>query len=396
MTHLEREAIDNPASVAPAALSRRAACRAAIAAVGAAMLCGMPRLARAAEATKETTDALAAAQSQFDEAQAQMDQISAEFTKISQAQDETIGKIEKVQEKIDDAQEKIDEKRAQLEDRQAELSDRVSSSYKSGNLNVLTLMLASTSLSDLIDKSYYLGKMDEADRAAIGEVRELQQELEDQKAELESQRASLEKLKATQDSQLEQMKAKKDEVQKLVDGLSSDVKDLMAKRDAELLASVKAEEEARRALEEAKKQAAANAGSGSGQALPSGNLQQRVVSAARSTPSPGAGLCAAWVSNVFAAAGLGYVPGNADDMYSAYCGSSNRANLKVGMIIAVSSHPHTSLGAIYGHVGIYVGGDTVMDNVGYIRSISLDAWCNYYGLTVTPRWGWASGINLEG
>ena len=49
-----------------------------------------------------------------------------------------------------------------------------------------------------------------------------------------------------------------------------------------------------------------------------------------------------------------------------------------------------------GHVGIYVGNNTVRDNIGYIRDINVDSWISYYGATSTPRWGWAKGINLEG
>ena len=101
------------------------------------------------------------------------------------------------------------------------------------------------------------------------------------------------------------------------------------------------------------------------------------------------------MSYVFSNAGLGSVYGNADDMYNAWCTSSDKSKLKVGMIIAVSTHPHTWAGQIYGHVGIYVGGNTVMDNIGYIRSINVDQWINFYGGTVTPRWGWANGLNLE-
>ena len=92
------------------------------------------------------------------------------------------------------------------------------------------------------------------------------------------------------------------------------------------------------------------------------------------------------MADVFINAGLGNVSGNACDMYASYCTSSNRANLKPGMIIAVSSHPYTTAGRIYGHVGIYVGNGTVMDNIGYIRSCSA---------TITPRWGWAKGIVLS-
>ncbi|VWL91974.1 Uncharacterised protein [Collinsella intestinalis] len=38
-----------------------------------------------------------------------------------------------------------------------------------------------------------------------------------------------------------------------------------------------------------------------------------------------------------------------------------------------------------------MGNGTVMDNVGFIRSIGVDEWIAYYGVTVTPRWGWIGG-----
>ena len=44
---------------------------------------------------------------------------------------------------------------------------------------------------------------------------------------------------------------------------------------------------------------------------------------------------------------------------------------------------------------MYVGDGTVMDNIGYIRSISLDEWISYYGETVPVRWGWLNGIVLS-
>jgi hypothetical protein len=64
------------------------------------------------------------------------------------------------------------------------------------------------------------------------------------------------------------------------------------------------------------------------------------------------------------------------------------------MAVAVSTHPHSSAGRIYGHIGMYIGDNTVMDNIGYIRSISLDEWCTYYGETVPARWGWLNNIVL--
>ena len=128
---------------------------------------------------------------------------------------------------------------------------------------------------------------------------------------------------------------------------------------------------------------------------PQTDLQRRVVESARTTPSPGGGLCAAWVSNVFDRAGLGDLDGNANDMFRNWCNQTDINNLRVGMIIAVPSHTHTYLGGIYGHICIYIGANTVMDNVGTVRTMSLTEWLNYYTTTYTPQWGWYGNLALE-
>lgn len=123
--------------------------------------------------------------------------------------------------------------------------------------------------------------------------------------------------------------------------------------------------------------------------------QQKVVNACRSTPSPGAGWCAAWVSNVFRNAGIGSYGGNANDMYWNWCNLSNKSQIKTGMIVAVSAHNHTRAGSRYGHVGIYVGNGNVMHNIGNIATWTLDKWVDYYNTTVTPKWGWIGGVDLS-
>ena len=415
------------------AVSRRSALKAMLAAAGSAVLFGMPALAQAEpQASQETLDALDDAQEQLDAAQKQIDDLSYQFEDLSAQLDSTMGQIEGVQEQIDatqaeidatqeDIDEKqadIDEKQAELEEKQEYLSQRVTASYKAGDHSTLSLLLSSESFEELIATAHYIDKVNANDQENIREIHAIQEELKRQKAELEQekeqleaqkasleeQKAQLESLKSQQVQQLDDMKEKKNEVQAVLDGLSQEVKDLINQRDAEILAAAQAEEEARRAAEEAARQAAAAGSSGGATSIPgdgqdaiaAGNAQQRVVQSAYSTPSPGTGLCAKWVSQVFQNAGFGYVGGNADDMYANYCTSSNKANLKVGMIIAVPSHPHTAAGRIYGHVGVYVGDNTVRDNIGYIRTINVDSWISYYGPTSTPRWGWASGINLEG
>lgn len=120
----------------------------------------------------------------------------------------------------------------------------------------------------------------------------------------------------------------------------------------------------------------ANGGIGGGKEYEaSSEVQKKIVNAAYITPSPGAGWCAMWVSQVYQNAGLGYIGGNANDMYRNHTFTSDRSKLKVGMIVAVeSSSSGGQAGLTYGHVGIYIGDGKVMDNIGVVRVTTLDDW----------------------
>ncbi len=380
-------------------ISRRSALKGVVALAASAVLFGLPREAAAASATQETLDALSDAQARYDEVQSQIDQISADYQALSEQQAKTLQDMEDTQDQIDALQEQIDQKQEELEEKQAYLAERVASSYKGGGSEALALLLSSGSFEELISNAYYIDKVNESDRRAIEEVRRIQEELAEQRDQLQSRMDELEELKAEQTRQLEEMQAKQAEAQDLLNNLDGEVRDLIAKRDAEILESARAEAAA---AEEARRQQQAASGGGgyipevgSGQDYnASSSAQKRIVNACYATPSPGYGLCAAWVSRVFQRAGFGYVGGNACDMYSRWCTSSKKGDLQVGMIVAVSTHSHTSAGRIWGHVGIYIGDNRVMENIGYINTNGLDSWCSYYGTTVAPRWGWASGINL--
>lgn len=129
------------------------------------------------------------------------------------------------------------------------------------------------------------------------------------------------------------------------------------------------------------------------------DMQRQLVAACSAVPTPGPGLCSEWVALVFKRIGQGQLlPNNdydADDMFYAYCGLDNLSELRVGMIIAVPSHTHTYAGSIWGHICIYVGNNTVMDNIGRIRTMPLDEWLSYYTTTHSPKWGWYNGVPLE-
>lgn len=399
----------NSDSILSQELSRRTALKALFGAASAAVLFGLPIHAHAAEATKETTDKLNAAQAQLDEVQAQLDSIANEYAALANKNAQTLNDIEGVQGKIDDTQTQIDEKKAELKKKRGDLSDRVTASYKSGGTNILSLLLASGSFEELVANAHYVEKINKSDRDAIEDIQTIQEELDAQKTELESQKADLEKLKDQQTAQMQDMQAKQQEVQTVLNGLSDDVKELMAQRDSEILAAAQAEEAARKAAAAAAAAANKNnsysggSSSGGGSYAPGtpqqnagSGKQQAVVNACYSTPSPGQNWCAAWVTNVFRNAGVGYFGGNACDMFNAWCYSSDRSALQVGMIVADSSHSGTGTpGLLYGHVGIYVGGGIVMSNEGPITSKSLDSFISFYGTGSGVRWGWLGGVVLS-
>ena len=402
------------AGLTPRSVTRRDALRILM---GAGLVAALsPAVARAAT----TQEKLDAAQLSYDEAQAELERIGEEYEQIAAQVSATQVQIGEVSTQIDETQSGIDDKQAQIDDTQDQIEDtqrsiagkqellgeRMSAAYKAGNQSTLDLILSSATFEELTSNIYYLDQVSEAERAVIEEVKSLKAELEGQKAdletqkaelegqkaELEGQKADLEELQAQQRSELEDARAKQEESQELVESLSAEVQELMAQRDAELLAAQKAAEEARRREEEAKKQ---NQGSGGGVTVVtgSGSLAD-VISACHSTPSPGSGLCAAWVTDVFQNAGVGSFWGNADDMYYSWCGTST-SNIQPGMIIAVNSSPTSNAGRIYGHIGIYVGNNTVMHNIGYVASYSLSQWISTYGPLCTPLCGWLGGIKLS-
>ena len=427
------------AFASPRSVTRRDALRLLIGAGACAAL--LPSAANAAPSTQERLDA---AQMDYDQAVAELEALGEEVAaaagqlsqtqdavndlsqQVNQKQDEIDEKQSQIDDKeveIEEKQDDIDAKQAEIERRQEQLGERMSSSYKAGPTSTLDLLLSSATFEELTSNIYYLDKVTEADREMIDTVKTLKAELEEDKAQLEKdkaqleedkaaletekaaleeQKAELEELEAQQAAELEAVRAKQAESEELVANLSDEVKELMAQRDAELIAAQQAAEEARRQQELAQQQQQQGGGSSGGSSGGGGSTvitgsgpASAVVNATYSTPSPGSGLCAAWVSNVFRNAGIGSFYGNADDMYYAWCGYST-SQIQPGMIIAVNTAPYSAAAVIYGHVGIYVGNGTVRHNrSGVVRSDSLSSWISMYSVTATVRCGWLGGIALS-
>ena len=144
--------------------------------------------------------------------------------------------------------------------------------------------------------------------------------------------------------------------------------------------------------------------------------QKNIINVTYSTPATAAGLCAAWVLNILSQLGItydyltslrpsiysyAYTSGltnaeyaydmgfNANDFWAYVCTSDDLKDLKPGMIVATRSS-YTDLGSQFGHIGMYVGDNTVISSIGYLETTTVAEFYQKYNNTSygsTMRWG---------
>lgn len=343
-----------------------------------------------AHAEEATAAALAAAQEQYAAVQVQIDELAARHESLSIELAGTLDAMETKRLEIEQTQAQVEATQAELQNCQDQLAEYIRTAYKNGNTTELDVLLASADYEELFRNIYYLTKVNDSVAELIEHTRAVKQQLEEQEALLQNQYAELDGLRQQQESQLYELEVAQSQTYDLLNSLGAEVAALTEQYNQELMEQARAAAEA----EAAAAAAAAVSGGSSGTSYGSSSVNA-VINSCYSTPSPGAGYCAAWVTNVFVNAGIGAFYGDACDMYASWCYTSDRGSLAPGMIVAVSTWSGTSAGRIYGHIGIYIGGGMVMDNIGYIRTIDIDSWIGTYSTTVSPRWGWLGGVVLS-
>lgn len=104
-------------------------------------------------------------------------------------------------------------------------------------------------------------------------------------------------------------------------------------------------------------------------------------------------MCAAWVTGVYQAAGASVIPyGNAIDMWNTFqlTGSTSRDNIPPGAIVCGSGSGY--MGALYGHVGIYLGDGMVANNIGSFSVETLENWSSWQTASCQGHVGWIGWV----
>lgn len=402
-----------------------------------------PEYTAALEELDRLTEAYSALASEQDETYAQLQEVR--------------DKIADNEARIADVQKDVESNKDELAKRQEILADQVSSDYKQGNVSLLSIVLSASSFEDVFSKVYYFQSVCQSEATKIEAVNSVRAELQKQqdeltklKQELQDKESSLEGLYEQQSSQASEMYDQQVAAANLLSSLPKEVQEELGDDSSELISESQAvleaqeEEESQQKsedseqgsdqsstssqttddnkdtatssdestnkpsesnnkpkTEEKKEEEKPAANNPQPQPSTSSGTQQAVLDAAYSTSgsealSKGWG-CAGWVYTVFRNSGVyDRKPTCAAWYYNNWCYTSDRSQIQPGMVVAVSTWTGTSSGRIYGHVGIYVGNNTVRHlSSGAVREISLDQWIKRYGTTVTPCWGWNGGIALS-
>ena len=150
------------------------------------------------------------------ETQAELDAAESQVDQYAAAYDEAVAKLNELQAKIDENTANIAQIEAELPELQAQASQAMRDAYKyqSNSNPLVSFVLKSESLDDLITNVVYMDQIQASNNAAIEELNAKEQELEQQKTELDQAKAQLEEERRTAENALAEAQAARSAAQK--------------------------------------------------------------------------------------------------------------------------------------------------------------------------------------
>lgn len=186
--------------------------------------------------------ALAATQAEVDNAQAQLSELMQQSYAASQELNKTKSWLEQTEGKLADISGDLEDCDKLYNEARENLSTHVSASYKRGPIELLDIVLNSSSFEDLTSNLYYAAKITRQDAEAVDQFNESKKQLEAERESLEQAQSEQRELVRLQEQQAAALASKQAAQQSYLDGLSAE---LRSQIDVE-----RAETEARAAVDE--------------------------------------------------------------------------------------------------------------------------------------------------
>lgn len=210
-------------------------------------------MALASPGTSVSAETSAELQTKLDAAKQQLEDLNDQAEQASEAVNETEAKLDDTKGQIEETKGKIEDEQAELDRIQGTLSALVVNDYKGGGVNILDIVVNSSSVQDLVSNIFYANRVSESQHSSIQNAKAVQTELQNQKDQLDQQESEQSQLLESQRSQQADLERKAEDAQAYVTSLSEEVQQALAAEQA--AAQRQAEEEAAAAA-----QAAANNG----------------------------------------------------------------------------------------------------------------------------------------
>jgi murein DD-endopeptidase MepM/ murein hydrolase activator NlpD len=181
----------------------------------------------------------------------QLDQLAGEVATLRNREAVVVAELRKVQARLHREKERLEQLKAQLQRSLNDLRNRLVDIYKSGDPDLLTVLLESDGFDDLLSRYEYLRRISDQDSAIVGKVRDLRDgtritvervtadrdEIAAKKAELGRTRAQLESREAALDSVRDRKAAALDQVQSDIHRLEGDIGEIQGKIQAQIQAA---------------------------------------------------------------------------------------------------------------------------------------------------------------
>ncbi len=168
------------------------------------------------------TAALAVDQSDLDAASQKIETLSKEAESLQSSLSETTQKLEDTQYQIDEKQSQIDDDQQKVAQAQQELEQSLRNDYKSGGIDLTSVVLGSSNISDLVSRLYYATKVNESRSEKIESVKQMQEQLQAEQASLKEQQSQQQSAVDTLNSQLADYNDKISEAQSYYNSLSAE------------------------------------------------------------------------------------------------------------------------------------------------------------------------------
>ena len=192
------------------------------------------------------TDTIDNLQNQTSALENELKGINQDILTLSEKISDTEMQVEILNSDIDKTRDDL-EKAQKNEDQQYEdMKSRIKYMYEHGSATMLEMLFSAENMSDFLNKADFIENLSNYDRKALNDLKDVHQQIADQKADLEAQQASMKDLQNQLQTQQTQLQAK-------AAATSTNLNEVNAK-----LQKAK-EEEAARQAEEARKQAEAEA-----------------------------------------------------------------------------------------------------------------------------------------